>query len=262
MSSSTNENVNLRGRRRASGTAGARPRGSPAMTACRAPTARAACGAASACASGRRHTRSACPPTRACPAALLSAPAAERKADKQARHREAPRRRDTRAIYSVGGALPRSKATEPVCRRCVRARQPAIALGSRTTALDLIRARQIRLANNRSAEGAWRTRALGRRQVQVRRGPSSPVGRGSGPGRGSSGPAARRICTPRSTRPRRTSSAAPPSGSPGLCSTGSPLPESCVSFGRAPPLSRGQNHKSAETKGKQVKIRGTFVFQI
>lgn len=77
----------------------------------------------------------------------------------------------------------------------------------------------------------------------------SPAEWDSEPGRGCVGPAARRRCSPPTTRRWPSCSAGSPSAPPAPCSTESPPPASCDVTGRAPPRAPGRSHKS-EQNGK------------
>ena len=74
----------------------------------------------------------------------------------------------------------------------------------------------------------------------------SPAEWDSEPGRGCGVPAARRRCSPLTTRRWPSHSAGSPSAPPAPCSTASPPPGSCDVTGRAPPPAPGQNHRSGQ----------------
>lgn len=79
---------------------------------------------------------------------------------------------------------------------------------------------------------------------------ASPAGWGSEPGRGSSSPAARRRCSPPTTRRWPSRSAGSPSAPPAPCSTASPPPGSCDATGPAPPRAPAQSRRSGRRQKK------------
>lgn len=82
----------------------------------------------------------------------------------------------------------------------------------------------------------------------------SPAEWDSEPGRGCVAPAARRRCSPPTTRRWPSCSAGSPSAPPAPCSTESPPPASCDVTGRAPPHAPGRSHKSEQNGKKRQQL--------